>query len=128
MRDDDLDLDLDDLPAMPAKPAKPVKPAPATNPAPKPAAAVGAKASGLLGRAKDYVKRPQFNGRTFLILLLALLAIVLLSENSGPVRFYLLGLALELPKSLAFLLHLAVGAALMWWWLRRPAKPAEAGK
>ena len=53
---------------------------------------------------------------------------MILGENTAPVRFYLLGLALELPKALAFILDVAVGAALMWWWLRRPTSPAEGGK
>jgi len=132
VRDDDLDLDLDDEPVIPAKPAKPTKPAPAVkavpSPAAKPAVAVGTKAPSLLARAKSYVKRPQFNGRTFLTLLLALLALVILAENFAPVRFYLLGLALELPKALCFLIDVALGAALMWWWLRRPTSPVEAGK
>lgn len=132
MRDDDLDLDLDYEPGTPAKPAKPVKPTPAAKAAaatdPKPALSAGAKAPSLLARAKNYVKRPQFNGRTFLILLLALLALVILGENAAPVRFYLLGLALELPKALAFLIHVAAGAALMWWWLHKPSKSAEGGK
>lgn len=132
MRDDDLDLDLDDEPAIPAKPAKPVRPAPtakaAPTPAAKPALLAGTKAPSLIDRAKGYVKRPQFNGRTFLLMLLALIALVILTENLAPVRFYLLGLALELPKALAFLLQVALGAALMWWWLRKPSTPAEGEK
>lgn len=132
MTDDDLDLELDDEPLKPARPAKPAKPAPApkaTAPAePTPVKTVGTRPPGLAQRARDYVRHPQFNGRTFLTILIVLIILVILAENWAPVRFYLFGIALELPKAIAFLLDVAIGAALMWLWLRRPGKVAEGTK
>lgn len=131
MTDDDLDLELDDKPVTP-RPAKPVKSAPAPKAAapaePAVAKTVGARPPGLAQRAREYVKRPQFNGRTFLTTLIVLIILVILAENWAPVRFYLFGIALELPKAIAFLLDVALGAALMWLWLRRPGKVAEGTK
>jgi uncharacterized integral membrane protein len=130
--DDDLDLELDDEPVKPARPAKPAKPAPVSKAAAPteapPANAVGARPPSFAQRARDYIRRPQFNGRTFLTILIALIVLVVLAENWTPVRFYLFGIALELPKAIAFLLDVAIGAVLMWLWLRRPGKVAEGAK
>lgn len=135
MSDDDLDLDLDDELLTPARPVKAAKPAPAVKPAavaapaqPAAAKAVGSRPPGLLQRARACVKCPQFSGRTFLTILIALVSIVVLGENLAPVRCYFFGFAFELPKALACLIDAAFGAALMWWWLRRSAKPTEAEK
>lgn len=133
MSDDDLDLDLGEEPVKRARPPRAARPDPATA-APSPAEpkaapkAVGVKQPGLAARASAYVKHPTWNGRTFLALLIVLLIVVLFAENIAPVRFYFLGLALELPKSIAFILDVALGALLMWLWLRRGARTVEAGK
>lgn len=131
MRDDDLDLELDDEPVAPARPAKPAKTEPvkpAVKPAPAAAKAAKETVPGLIERAKNCFKAPQFNGRTFLTVLVVLLALVLVAENWSPVRFYCLGLALELPKALCFLIDVAIGALLMWLWLRRNPASLESGK
>ncbi|MHB8996533.1 MAG: hypothetical protein ACYC63_14910 [Armatimonadota bacterium] len=131
MTDDDLDLELDDEPKTP-RPATSVKSSPAPKAAapaqPAVAKTVGTRPPGLAQRARDYVKHPQFNGRTFLTILIILIILVILAENWAPVRFYLFGIALELPKAIAFLLDVALGAILMWLWLRRPGKVAEGTK
>ena len=132
MTDDDLDLELDDEPITPTRPAKSAKPAPAPKAAapaqPAPAKIAGARPATFAQRVRDYVRRPQFNGRTFLTILIVLIILVILGENWTPVRFYLFGIALELPKAIAFLLDVAIGALLMWLWLRRPGKAAEGTK
>lgn len=133
MSDDDLDLDLGEEPVKRVRPPRPARTAAtpaAPSPAePKPAAkAVGVKQPGLATRAAAYVKRPQWNGRTFLALLIVLLVLVVFAENIAPVRFYFLGLALELPGSIAFLLDVALGVLLMWLWQRRTARTPESGK
>lgn len=148
MSDDDLDLDLDDEPVRPARTSAPRGPvgapaaaaatpgaAPVAKPgaAPAPAAEAAAKSvsavyRSLPQRLAHYVRHPRLSGRAFLTLLIVLLVIVLIAENSAPERFYLLGLSLELPKSLAFVIDAALGALLMWLWLRRQGGAAESGK
>lgn len=138
MSDDDLDLDLGEEPVKRARPPRAARPAPApvgSNAAPgevvagpASAKAVGVKKPSLVARASAYVKHPQWNGRTFLGLLIFLIVVVLFAENISPVRFYFMGLALELPKSIAFILNVAIGALLMWLWQRRSVRPSESGK
>lgn len=129
MSDDDLDLDLDDVPLRPVKPKAAPKPAAAEEPAKaKPAKVAGVPGPGLLERLRGYVRRPSLSGRTFLALLIALIALVLVIENWAPVRFYFLGLALELPKSIAFILNVAIGAAAAVFCLRRTSRPPESDK
>lgn len=136
MNDDDLDLELDDEPAKPTRPqatkadleSAPAKPAAQ---AAKPAAgtAVAGERKGLLSGLSNSaaaVKGFVWTGRTFVIVLLALLVIVILAENWSPVRFYFLGLALELPKAVAFVIDVVIGAVLMWLILRRPGRGEEA--
>jgi uncharacterized integral membrane protein len=127
--DDDLDLDLDDEPLRPARP-KPVapKPAPAATAAPRLAKAVAATKPGLLQRVSDRVRHPRLTGRTFVTILVILVALWLIAENWEPVRFYFIGLALELPKPIAFILDVVLGAVLMWLWLRRTPGATESEK
>ena len=138
MNDDDLDLELDDEPVKREKPpvAKPEPKPAAAKPTPaaaKPAAGgtVSGQRKGLLGGLSNSaaaMKGFSWTGRTFACGLLALLVLLILAENWAPVRFYFLGLALELPKALAFVLDVALGALLMWLVLRRPARSEEAPK
>ena len=141
VKDDDLDLELDDEPVVskprPAAPAAarpaPAKPAPASaaSPAARPAATPVTPRKGWLGNLSDSaaaVRGFTWNTRTFVWLLLVLVAIVLIAENWAPVRFYFFGFAFEMPKAISFILDLALGALLMWLWLRRSAHAAEAGK
>lgn len=133
MSDDDLDLDLGEEPVKRARPPRAARPAPAPAaqlPADSKAAtkAVGAKQPNLVARGLAYIKHPLWNARTFLTLLIVLVAAVLFVQNINPVRFYFMGLALELPKSIAFLLDVALGALLMWLWQRRPVRTVESGK
>ena len=138
MNDDDLDLELDDEPVVREKPAaaKPEATAAPAKPAPQAArpaagATVAGQRKGLLAGLSNSaaaVRGFAWSPRTFVIGLLALLVIVILAENWAPVRFYFLGLALELPKAVAFVLDVAIGAALMWLLLRRPGRAEEAPK
>jgi uncharacterized integral membrane protein len=51
----------------------------------------------------------------------------LLAVNLGPVRIELVFWTVDMPKTVGFLLDVALGALLMWLWLRRksPKKAAE---
>ncbi|MCE5240426.1 hypothetical protein LLH23_18355 [bacterium] len=142
MKDDDLDLDLDDEPVKaerrpapspaPAKtPAKPAEPqaAPAAKPT-APAQPVGERRGLLrgLGDSIGWIRDFRWNIRTFLSLLIALIVLVVLIENWVPVRFYALGFAFEMPRTVTFVIDLVIGALLMWLWLRRPSRGAEGGQ
>jgi uncharacterized integral membrane protein len=145
--DDDLDLDLDLEPEEPVK-AKPVeqpqrKPAedtPARKPAEaspthKPAQAAPARKPGALARLGATIVAPlallrtrTWDLKTFAYGLLALIILAILADNWALVRLNLFGLRFELPKAIAFLLDVALGALLMWLWLRRSPKAVESEK
>lgn len=133
MTDDDLDLDLDLGPETP-----PVTPRakPTTREALKsgvPSAKVMAERKpGVLSRVGSsvsgqlsHISRPNWSFRNFLIVLAVLVALVVLAENWAAVRISFLGLRLELPKALAFLLNIILGGALTWFWLRRGVAAGE---
>ena len=134
MKEDDLDLELDlgpDVPPVPERASKPVSPAskaaPVDSPAPaKPAKMLPERRPGAFSRFGTQVSgqlahlgSPAWNWRNFGIGLLALLVLLLLGTNWAPVRVYVLGLRLELPGALAFLLSLVLGGLLTWLCLRR---------
>lgn len=131
MTDDDLDLDLEpERPSVTprAKPttreeAKPPAGAPKVMAERKPGvlSRVGSSVSGQL----SLISRPNWSFRNFLIVLAVLVALVVLAENWAAVRVSFLGLRLELPKALAFLLNIILGGALMWFWLRRGVPSRE---
>lgn len=144
MKDDDLDLDLDlgpDVPSVPERASKPVtaaaKPAgdgaaKSPNETGKPAkmlperrpgafSRLGAQVSGQL----SHLGKPAWNWRNFGLGLLLLVVLLLLGTNWAPVRVYVLGLRLELPGALAFLLSMALGGLLTWLCLRRHSTPRE---
>ncbi len=62
-----------------------------------------------------------------LVVILAALVVWLLLANLAPVRVVLFFWTVDIPKALAFVLDVALGALLMWLWLRPKAakKPAE---
>lgn len=144
VKDDDLDLELDDEPVRsarrPATPAAP-RPAPARPAEPRPVAAVAPTArpvatpaapparKGFLSGISDSlagVRSFHWNVRTFLMLLAVIVVIAIIAENWMPIRFYFFGFAFEIPKALSFILDVALGALLMWLWMRRPGPGAEA--
>jgi len=139
VKDDDLDLELDDEPVRrerrpapavaahtpPVKPATTAPVAAAKVPAPAEAAD---KRTGWLGgllAPVTWVRDFKWTVRNFLSILIALIVLVVLIENWVPVRFYALGCAFELPRTVTFVIDLVIGALLMWLWLRRPARGAE---
>jgi uncharacterized integral membrane protein len=134
VKDDDLDLELDDEPVVkerkPAPAAKPVAASPA--PTVKPVEPVGERKGwrggivGSVARAKAF----RWDLKTFVYLLLGIVLLVIFIENWVPVRFYALGLTFEIPRTVAFVIDMAIGAALMWLWLRRGARSEgeEAGE
>ncbi len=137
MKDDDLDLELDDEPVRSER--RPAAPTPKVTPTPTPAPELAAAAKpqpvatptrerkGLaksLGGPLAWLRDFRWNIRTFLSLLLALVVLVILAENWVPVRFYALGFSFDLPRTLTFVIDLAIGALLMWLWLRRPGRDA----
>jgi uncharacterized integral membrane protein len=121
------DLNLDELTEETPEPAAP--PAKAEKPAGEP---------GFFGRLLGKITRPFANlrpaellsPRAIGILIAAALVVWLLAANLAPVRIVLLFWTVDIPKALAFLLDVALGAVLMWLWLRPKAakKPAEGTK
>ena len=142
MRDDDLDLELDDeplaserrpTPAASAKPApaKPVAPAAAATARPQALVEPAGKGKswlGGLGGPVGWLRDFRWTVRNFLSILVVLIVLVVLIENWVPVRFYALGFAFEMPRTVTFVIDLVIGALLMWLWLRRPAHGAEDGE
>jgi len=65
--------------------------------------------------------------RTIGLVILAALIVWLLLANLAPVRVMLFFWTVDIPKTLAFLVDVALGAVLMWLWLRPKAqkKPGE---
>jgi len=61
------------------------------------------------------------------LVIVAALVVWLLAANLAAVRVVLFFWTVDIPKALAFLLDVALGALLMWLWLRpkAPKKPAE---
>ncbi|MBU0608433.1 MAG: hypothetical protein KKI08_11145 [Armatimonadetes bacterium] len=135
MKDDDLDLELDDEPVRreprPAPaPTAPVKPAAtaAVTAAKAAAPAEAGKRPGWLGgllAPVAWIRDFRWTVRNFLSILIALVVLVVLIENWVPVRCYALGFAFEMPRTVTFVIDLVIGALLMWLWLRRPARGAE---
>ena len=69
------------------------------------------------------LKLPAWNLRTFAWLLLALIVLTFLITNWAPMRFYMFGRGIELPKSVAIIVLLGVG--FLGGWLARTPKPEE---
>ena len=121
---DEFDVDVDALVAdeeeAPAEEAAPATPEAET---PREARAMSARKPGPLKVLADKatapfarVRLPVWNLLTFLRLLLVLLLLWLLLENWAPTRVHLLVWNVESPKTLLFLVNLALGAALLRWW------------
>jgi uncharacterized integral membrane protein len=138
VKDDDLDLDLDDepvvserRPAVAAPKTAPAKPSPQDQAAPAkpqaPVASTGERKGWLrgMGDSVDRVRGFKWNVRSFLTVLAALVVLVILIENWVPVRFYALGFAFEMPRTVTFVIDLVIGALLVWLWMRRPTHHAE---
>ncbi len=101
------------------------------------ATAVAARKPGLIGRLAantnqffSRISLPEWNLRTFLYLLVALIIAVLLARNWPPVRIDLFGWRFDAPKSVVFIVSLILGAGLLRLWqicaARRPGqKQAE---
>lgn len=127
MTDDDLDLDLDLGPETPSVTSR-AKPTPREEPkaAGGPARVMADRKPGMLSRVGSsvsgqlsHISRPNWSFRNFLVILAVLIALVILAENWAAVRVSFLGLRLELPKAVAFLLNIILGGILTWIWLRR---------
>jgi uncharacterized integral membrane protein len=70
------------------------------------------------------------NARTIIGLVVALLIVWLLLANLAPVRVVLFFWTVDVPKAVAFIFDVALGALLMWLWVRwrgqaRAAKEGE---
>ena len=135
MKDDDLDLDLDLEPEAPSvatrpRPSAAEKPEAAGKTQAEPAKVMAGRKPGVFAKVGSSVTgglahfgRLNWSFRNFVILLAVLLVLVALGQNWQPVRIYLLGLRLELPKAVAFILDLALGGLLTWLWMRRQPAP-----
>ena len=123
MSDDTLDVDeLEETgkeePAEPRAPEKPPK---------KPGllARIGQRLAGLVPRR---LGDDLLSYRNLAIGVIALLVIWLLAANGSPVRIVLWFWTVDVPKWIAFLVDVALGALLMWLWLRwRERGKAAAG-
>ena len=87
------------------------------------AQAVGARKPGLISRwgagINQFFSRitlPQWNLRTFLYLLVALIILVLLARNWTLVRIDLFGWHFDAPKPVVFIISLILGAVLLRLW------------
>ena len=141
MEDDDLDLDLEPLkrhqkPVPAPKPAPLAKPAAPAGPKPAGASALPARKRSPLAKAREALagpfkasRLPACNARTAGWGLVGLLVLVLLGGNWDPVRINLFGIwYIDPPKPLAFLVDVAIGAALVLLWQRSSARRAAEAK
>ena len=130
--DDDFDIDVDALAGE-----EEIEPAGAT---PAPAEAVPASAAAGATRAMSArkpgawqqlgdkvtapfarVRLPEWNLRTFGYLLGIIILLWFLAENFPPCRVRLLVWNTEAPKTVLFIVNLALGGALLWGWQRYTA-------
>ena len=87
------------------------------------AQAVPARKPRLIGRWVESVNQffsritlPEWNLRTFLYVLVALIVIVLVTRNWPAVRIDLFGWHIDAPKPVVFVVSLALGAVLLRLW------------
>ncbi len=137
MADDDFDIELEQAATEAKGGAASAKPA--DEAAAEPSAethAMSAKKPGVVdlakGRLSDRVSRfgrPRLTVVNALWGLLVVLAIALLAENWSAVRVNFFGAYVDVPKPVAFLVDVLIGALIMWYVaLRKPAAPAEDGE
>ncbi len=74
-----------------------------------------------VGSAVSKIHAPRLDARTFLIGLLIVIAFILLAENWAPVRINILGLYIDVPKAVAFVVNVAIGMLILWLWQRHAA-------
>lgn len=128
--DDDFDLDVDALAGdgQETEPATPLPPT-VTAACPTPAADSGesrtmsARKPGPWQQLGDKVtapftrvRLPEWNLKTFIYLLGIIIILWFLLENWPPCRVRLLVWNGEAPKTVLFIVNLALGAALLRWW------------
>jgi uncharacterized integral membrane protein len=83
-----------------------------------------ARGAQRLGQALAQIHWPRLDAATILYLLLALIVFALLAENWSPVRVNLLGVYVDVPKAVAFVVNLGLGMLLLWaLQRRRPRQP-----
>ena len=137
MADDDFDIELEQAATEARGEAAPAKPAAEAEPEPSAEAhAMSAKKPGVVdvakGRLGDRVAkfgRPQLTVKNALWGLLVVILIALLAENWSAVRINFFGAYADVPKPVAFLVDVLIGALIMWYvGLRKPAAPAEGGE
>jgi uncharacterized integral membrane protein len=127
--DDDFDIDVEELAGEELEPAA-ACPAPPAVAVPAPEAGGGARTMsarkpGTMHQLGDKlaapftrVRMPEWNLQTFGYLLVILILLWFLLENLAPVRVRLLVWNGEAPKTLLFLVNLALGAVLLLGWQR----------
>jgi uncharacterized integral membrane protein len=118
----DDSLDVDELEETKAEPSAPAKEAAAP-------AKVGffGQIGGRISGSFAGLFRPEFiNLKNGGIGLAILLCVWLLLANLSPVRVLLWFWPVDVPKAIAFLVDVALGALLMWLWLRSRASRAAA--
>lgn len=107
-----------------APPPEPAVARPARAPSPAAGArAMSARKPGPMGRAAERVggaiggmRKPRFTFLTFLYLLCALIIFAFLVENWTPVRIDLFGVFIDIPKTVALIISLALGMAILKLW------------
>jgi len=123
LSDDTLDIDeLDDIEADP----EPEEDAPKSD---------EERGPGLLSKVGSKVAAPfaqiswgnLISIKTGIIALIGFLLVWLLLVNLAPVRLVLWFWAVDVPKAAAFIVDVALGALLMWLWLR-PRVKGDGGK
>jgi len=133
--DEDFDKELEEAASEAKGEAGPAKPA-AETPAETPAHAMSMKKPGVVDRAKERLGdrvakfgRPQLTLKTALWGLVVVIVIALLAENWSAVRINFFGAYVDVPKPVAFLVDVLIGALIMWFLaLRKPAAPVEGGE
>lgn len=130
MSDDNLDIDeLEETEAEePARKQPPKEKG--TSPRPGLFARLGQRITAPITERAQRASWDVLNWRLAVIGGILILLVWLLLANLSPVRLVLWLWVVDIPKALAFVLDVALGALLMWLWMRQRSarKPAKEGE
>lgn len=103
--------------------------------APDDAHAMSARKPGVVSRAKERLSdkvarlgRPQLTVKNTLWGLLLVVVVAMLAENWSQVRLNFFGAYVDVPKPVAFVVDVGIGALVMWLIMRRKDGAVEGGE
>ncbi len=130
MSDDNLDIDELEEAEAEEPPQEETPEEKAKEPRPGFFSRLGQRITAPIAQRAQRASLDVLNWRLAVIGAIVLLLLWLLLANLSPVRVVLWFWVVDVPKALAFVLDVALGALLMWLWIRYRAgkKAAEEGE